>query len=48
VAVFTSHLTLVRTTTRSGMGRIYANSIGYFGAVQMNEIIGLENESGLV
>jgi hypothetical protein len=46
--VLTSHITLFRTTTRSCMGRVYANPTGYFGAVQRDEIVGLETESSLV
>jgi hypothetical protein len=48
VVVLTSHLTLVRTATQPCICRAYANPTGYFGAVQMDEIVGLEIESGLI
>jgi hypothetical protein len=48
MVVLTSHITLVRTTTRPCMGRAYANSTDYFGVVQWDEMIDLETEIGLV
>jgi hypothetical protein len=48
MVILTSHLTLVRTTTRPCMGRAYANPTDYFGAVQWDEMVGLETESGLI
>jgi hypothetical protein len=47
MVVLTSHLTLVHIVIRPCMDRAYANPTGYFGAVQRDEMIGLETESGL-
>jgi hypothetical protein len=46
--VLTSHLILVRTSTRPCMGRAYANPTGYFSAVKRDEMVSLETESGLI
>jgi hypothetical protein len=48
MVVLTYHLTLVCTTTRPCMGRAQASPTDYFGAIQMDEMVGLETESCLI